>query len=83
MQVTKVVVQSCSGRMRYSNDYYYFIIIFHTDILSHDTEVTILRSMIGKKEETNNLFEDKIRSKISFNNFGSNLYIRIEHGILL
>ena len=46
----------------------YFIIIFHTDILSHDTEVTILRSMIEKKEETNNLFEDKIRSKISFNN---------------
>ena len=55
--------------------------IFHTDILSHDTEVTILRSMIGKKEETNNLFKD--RSKISFNNFGSNLFIRIEHGTLL
>ena len=59
------------------------ITLFHTDILSHDTEATIVRSMIEKIEETNHLFEDKIKSKISFYyNFGSTLCIRIEHRIL-
>ena len=41
------------------------ITLFHTDILSHDTEVAIVRSMIGKKEETNHLLEEKMKSKIS------------------